>query len=168
MEECEEIPFTFGARKKGASKLKEKTIVEYGKQVIDLARFSIRNKNSPAYAEIHRAVKFMVVGFTGVVVNVGFLFFLTERFGLYYLLSGLIGIEASIISNFFLNDLWTFGDIEDKIFTGFPAGKVPGSIFYRGPHKPQHIVSSDNRVWDLLHHIRYGRNCSGIRLELPR
>ena len=31
----------------------------------------------------HRAVKFMIVGFTGLIVNIGFLFFLTERVGLY-------------------------------------------------------------------------------------
>jgi dolichol-phosphate mannosyltransferase len=113
----EEIPFTFGARESGASKLKEKTIVEYVKQIIDLARFSLTNKNSPAYAEIHRAVKFMAVGFTGVIVNVGLLFFLTEIFGLYYLLSSIVGIEASIISNFILNDLWTFGDIDKNKYS---------------------------------------------------
>jgi len=112
-----EIPFTFGSREHGASKLKEKTIVEYGKQVFDLAQFSITNKNSAAYTEIHRAVKFMIVGFTGLIVNIGFLFFLTERVGLYYLLSGLVGIEASILSNYFLNDLWTFGDIKDNKYS---------------------------------------------------
>jgi dolichol-phosphate mannosyltransferase len=112
-----EIPFTFGAREKGASKLKEKTIVEYVQQVIDLLRFSIRNKDSPAYAEIQRVVKFMAVGITGVVVNVGLLYFLTEVFGLYYLLSSLIGIEASIISNFILNDLWTFRDIGETKYS---------------------------------------------------
>lgn len=110
-ESVEEIPFSFGARENGASKLKEKTIVEFAKQVIELAGFALRNKNSPAHAEIHRAIKFMVVGLTGIVVNVGFLVLLTEGFGLYYLLSSLIGIEASIISNYFLNDFWTFGDI---------------------------------------------------------
>jgi dolichol-phosphate mannosyltransferase len=112
-----EIPFTFRSREHGASKLKEKTIVDYAKQVLDLARFALRNKNSAAYAEIHRAVQFMVVGFTGLIVNIGFLFFLTESVGLYYLLSALFGIEASIISNYFLNDLWTFGDIKDNRYS---------------------------------------------------
>ena len=33
------------------------------------------------------------------------------------LLSGLVGIEASILSNYFLNNLWTFGDIKDNKYS---------------------------------------------------
>ena len=34
----------------------------------------------------------------------------TEVVGLYYLISAAFSIESSIISNFILNDRWTFGD----------------------------------------------------------
>jgi dolichol-phosphate mannosyltransferase len=47
---------------------------------------------------------------TGIFVNEGLLFLLTEKVGTYFLLSGIISIEMSIISNFIFNDLWTFQD----------------------------------------------------------
>jgi len=57
-----------------------------------------------------RILKFAIVGFSGIFVNMGLLWFLTEVAGLFYLISGIIAIEASIISNFILNDIWTFKD----------------------------------------------------------
>lgn len=56
-----------------------------------------------------RFIKFNIVGLSGIVVNQGLLMFLTNL-GLYYIYSGIIAIEMSIISNFLLNDLWTFKD----------------------------------------------------------
>ena len=56
-----------------------------------------------------RFIKFNIVGLTGVFVNQGILMLLTSL-GLYYLYSGIVAIEVSIISNFLLNDLWTFRD----------------------------------------------------------
>ena len=56
-----------------------------------------------------RFMKFNIVGLTGIFVNQGILMLLTSL-GLYYLYSGIVAIEVSIISNFFLNDLWTFRD----------------------------------------------------------
>ncbi len=56
-----------------------------------------------------RFIKFNIVGLTGIFVNQGILMLLTSL-GLYYLYSGIIAIEVSIISNFFLNDVWTFRD----------------------------------------------------------
>ena len=45
----------------------------------------------------------------GAVLNLLVLYVLTER-GVFYLLSGLIAIEAGLLSNFFLNKSWTFKD----------------------------------------------------------
>ncbi len=56
-----------------------------------------------------RFIKFNIIGLTGVFVNQGLLIFLTSL-GLHYLYAGLIAVETSIISNFLLNDLWTFRD----------------------------------------------------------
>lgn len=39
-----------------------------------------------------------------------FLWFLTEKVGVYYLLSSIGAIEISLVSNFVLNDLWTWHD----------------------------------------------------------
>jgi dolichol-phosphate mannosyltransferase len=56
-----------------------------------------------------RFIKFNLVGLTGVVVNEGLLILLVSS-GAYYLYASAIAIELSIISNFVLNDLWTFRD----------------------------------------------------------
>lgn len=57
-----------------------------------------------------RIVKFALVGASGIIVNEGLLWLLTEVAGLYYLLSSAFAIEASIITNFLLNNAWTFRD----------------------------------------------------------
>jgi dolichol-phosphate mannosyltransferase len=57
-----------------------------------------------------RIAKFALVGLSGVLVNEGLLWLFTEIAGLYYLISGAIGIEVSIITNFILNERWTFSD----------------------------------------------------------
>ena len=54
-------------------------------------------------------IKFGVVGAIGVVVNEGLLF-LFQSAGVYLLIAGAAAIEISILSNFVLNDLWTFRD----------------------------------------------------------
>ena len=54
-------------------------------------------------------IKFGVVGAIGVVVNEGLLF-LFQSVGVYFLIAGAVAIEISILSNFVLNDLWTFRD----------------------------------------------------------
>jgi len=56
-----------------------------------------------------RFIKFNLVGLTGVVVNEGLLVLLVS-YGAYYIYASAIAIEVSIISNFVLNDLWTFRD----------------------------------------------------------
>ncbi len=69
-----------------------------------------------------RFLKFAAVGVSGIVVNQALLWFFTEITGLYYLFSAAIGIETSIITNFILNDKWTFRDRSH--------GK--GGMFHRG------------------------------------
>ena len=55
-----------------------------------------------------RFAKFCIVGFSGVIVNLGILYLL-KQVGFFYLAS-VIAIEASILTNFLLNDTWTFQD----------------------------------------------------------
>jgi len=57
-----------------------------------------------------RFIKFSIVGSIGVGVNLGLLYILVECFGLYYLLAAAISIGASVVSNFILNDKWTWRD----------------------------------------------------------
>ena len=55
----------------------------------------------------HHFIKFGIVGAIGIVVNEGLLIALQSR-GVYLLWASTSAIEISIISNFILNDLWTF------------------------------------------------------------
>lgn len=57
-----------------------------------------------------QAAKYYAVGASGVLVNLGLLFYLTEYVGLWYFLSYTAAISASITSNFILNKFWTFRD----------------------------------------------------------
>jgi dolichol-phosphate mannosyltransferase len=63
-----------------------------------------------------RILKFSVVGVSGVLVNMGMLYILTEYFDILYFISSFLAIELSIISNFILNDIWTWGDRQKKKF----------------------------------------------------
>lgn len=57
---------------------------------------------------MHRFLKYCVVGSTGVVVNMTTLYFFTSVIGLHYMVSNFIGISAAVLSNFILNDQWTW------------------------------------------------------------
>jgi dolichol-phosphate mannosyltransferase len=63
--------------------------------------------------EFHRFLKFCAVGAVGAVFNLAVLYSLTEL-GVFYIISGLFGIEAGLLSNFFLNRSWTFKDRQGR------------------------------------------------------
>lgn len=96
-----EVPFIFPTRSQGKSKLGFREEADYLRHVLSLMRRS---------GELSRFIKFCLVGLSGVVVNMGLLWLLTELAGLHYLISNAISIEASILSNFFLNNFFTFSD----------------------------------------------------------
>jgi dolichol-phosphate mannosyltransferase len=95
-----EIPFLFTGRGRGESKLDTRQGLLYLKHACQLA----------GLGEGETFLKFCAVGFSGVIVNMGLLWLLTELAGLYYLVSAAFSIETSILSNFTLNELWTFRD----------------------------------------------------------
>ncbi len=92
-----EIPIVFEAREYGTSKLAFRDQLEF---LINLVR--IRFHKSKEF------FKFSVVGTSGVFVNMGLLLILTRLFGIALEYASLIAIEISIISNFVLNNIWTF------------------------------------------------------------
>ena len=67
-------------------------------------------------SEKTRFLKFAVVGISGVIVNEGLLALFTEVYTIPVEIAGAIAIEASIISNFLLNNFWTWQDSHDKSF----------------------------------------------------
>ncbi|WP_048146468.1 glycosyltransferase [Pyrococcus abyssi] len=97
----EEVPFTFGTRLSGESKLKGKTMLNYLRHVYRLMKWE---------GEIDRLVKFSIVGLSGVAVNEGFLW-LFVKMGIRKEVAVLPSTELSVINNFIWNDLWTFKDL---------------------------------------------------------
>jgi len=62
------------------------------------------------FKEKKEIAKFLIVGFSGVFVNMFFLWIFRDIFHLSLGISGVIAIEISVISNFLLNNAWTFWD----------------------------------------------------------
>jgi dolichol-phosphate mannosyltransferase len=61
-----------------------------------------------------QAAKYYAVGASGILVNLGLLYYLTEYGSLWYFLSYALAISVSITSNFILNKFWTFRDSIDS------------------------------------------------------
>ncbi len=57
-----------------------------------------------------RVLKFAVVGGSGVLVNMGVLYLLTHYARIHYMVSSIFAIELSILTNFLLNNYWTWRD----------------------------------------------------------
>jgi len=97
-----EVPFIFEERSAGSSKLKWSTQVDYLQHILSLMQRT---------GELRMFILFLVVGLTGVGVNIGVYTLLTRVLGFtgnLDLVAVLIGIEVSIITNFLLNDTFTF------------------------------------------------------------
>jgi dolichol-phosphate mannosyltransferase len=54
------------------------------------------------------------VGLSGVAVNTVVLFALTEFAGVFYLVSSAIATETAIVSNYLLNNAWSFSEVEPQ------------------------------------------------------
>lgn len=57
-----------------------------------------------------RFLKFCTVGASGVLVNLGFFYLFADVLRLYVHLASACAIEISILSNFAVNEMWTFRD----------------------------------------------------------
>lgn len=92
-----EVPIIFPDRIEGESKLSFRDQVEF---LLNIGK--IRFTNSAEF------IKYCFVGGSGVVVNLGVYILLTRYYNLSPEQASPIGIEVSILSNFFLNNGWTF------------------------------------------------------------
>lgn len=110
----QEIPYTFENRTIGSSKVDSSTITDYFKSVWKLYKFGKSKEKEETRKSVRflsKASRFYTVGLSGFGVN--YLISLLFAGGiseLWYLHANLIGIGASISSNFLLNKTWTFGD----------------------------------------------------------
>ncbi|ASJ10397.1 dolichol monophosphate mannose synthase [Thermococcus sp. P6] len=119
-----EVPFTFGLRKAGESKLGTGTIFNYLRHIYRLMRWE---------GEMDRLIKFTLVGLSGVLVNEGFLWLFVSTFGWDKVLANVPATELAILNNFIWNDLWTFRDLKRKPFwsriASFHVAALTGAIF---------------------------------------
>ncbi|HXV65643.1 MAG TPA: GtrA family protein [Nitrosopumilaceae archaeon] len=72
-----------------------------------------QDKRSRLFLFAKHAVKYYTVGASGILVNLGLLYYFTEFVGLWYFISYAFAISVSITSNFVLNKFWTFTDSID-------------------------------------------------------
>ncbi len=93
-----EIPIEFSSRQGGDSKLAFRDQIEF---LLNIPRLGFRN--------LEDFMKYSLVGVSGVFVNLGLYLFLTRYYEISELVAPLIAIESALISNFILNNFWTFG-----------------------------------------------------------
>jgi len=114
-----EIPYTFQDRKLGSSKLSIKTILDYYRSVWKLYRYGKpleEQEKRSSVKFLYKAGRFYTVGASGFIVNYMISLLLTGGVSdLWYLHANVIGIIASISTNFILNKTWTFGDRDFRI-----------------------------------------------------
>lgn len=100
-----EVGYVFREREAGESKVTWQQYVEYIQHLLKL-RFSLW--------QIERFIRFGVVGFSGVFVDMGIFYVLRKVLELGLTRSAIFSAEIAIFNNFLWNDLWTFGDISRK------------------------------------------------------
>jgi dolichol-phosphate mannosyltransferase len=97
-----EVPYLFGLRTRGRSKLGAGHMLDYAKQVLALARW--------------RPLKFAAVGASGVGVAFAVLYLTSP---LPAPLSAALAIETSLTSNYLLNRQWTFAERRTPLLIGW-------------------------------------------------
>ena len=112
-----EVPYTFRERERGKSNLTAKEQINYLKHLSRLVWDE---------GGVKRFIKFCMVGASGTGVNLGLLALLVEVAGLNATLAVGISYEISIITNFILNEFWTF---RDKRTPGLKSFLVRGLKF---------------------------------------
>lgn len=109
-----EIPYTFTDRTQGKSKLGAAAILDYMKSVWKLYRYgkSVQKREKRTSVRfLSKAARFFTVGASGVGVNyLVSLLLVVGNVDLWYLHANIVGIAASMTSNFVLNKVWTFED----------------------------------------------------------
>jgi dolichol-phosphate mannosyltransferase len=100
----QEVPYTFVEREQGNSKLGCRQYLEFLRH---LGRLSWQT------GELARFTKFCSVGASGVLVNMWMLATLISV-GTSYLKAGGFATETSILTNFLLNEFWSFSDFSKR------------------------------------------------------
>jgi len=111
-----EVPIVFPDRTAGESKMSKGIFLEALRLVWRLRREE-RSEHEPRWwrrllaRHGSRFARFATVGGTGVLVNTGALALLVEAGGVAPLLAAGVATETAILTNYALNDAWTFRDV---------------------------------------------------------
>ncbi|MGP6219946.1 glycosyltransferase [Caldiplasma sukawensis] len=89
-----EVPINFSRRAYGKSKLGMKEFIKYIMLIFKLSNYQM--------------IKFLFVGIVGAAVNVALLDYTADYLHLYRYMAILIALEVSIITNFLMNNFWTY------------------------------------------------------------
>lgn len=66
-----------------------------------------------------RAIKFMAVGFTGMLVDFGLTFLFKEKLKVNKFIANAIGFSVAVVNNYSLNRIWTFHSSDPHIIRQF-------------------------------------------------
>jgi dolichol-phosphate mannosyltransferase len=113
IEQVAEAGYIFQEREEGKSKVTWKQYKEYIHHLARL-RFStgrLGRIRQRVDFPIGRFVRFMLVGLSGLAVDMGSLYLLFDVLGFGLTRSAIIAAEFGILNNFVWNDLWTFKDL---------------------------------------------------------
>lgn len=117
IQQVAEVGYVFQERKQGESKV---TWRQYADYLLHLAKLRSRGRVSRLRQKyqlpLQRFLRFGLVGLSGVFVDMGLLYLLSDPASLGWGLtrSKIIASEIAILNNFLWNDRWTFGDISSQ------------------------------------------------------
>ena len=114
-----EVGYVFQERQEGASKVTWRQYIDYIHHLLRL-RLGGRLLQMHQRFPMQRFVRFGIVGLSGVVVDMAFLYLLHSTLGLPLTRSKIVAAEFAILNNFIWNDAWTFADVS-QLQQGWPA-----------------------------------------------
>ncbi|MDA7940727.1 MAG: glycosyltransferase family 2 protein [Nitrosopumilus sp.] len=107
-----EVPYVFEDRRSGSSKLDGGVALDYLRSVWRLYRYgrARRRERRASVRFASKAARFFTVGASGLAVNYLVSLLASSAGGFWYVHGSMLGIAASVVSNFVLNKAWTFED----------------------------------------------------------
>ena len=146
-----EVPIIFKDRVSGQSKLTLKDQVEF---LVNITKITYR------YSEDF--IRYCCVGVIGTLVNLGAYLLLNKYFQIPLQVASLIALETSIVSNFLLNNFWTFKarskklSILRRLVNFHIAAGISGILFYYLFFLLLTIVLGINEILSILLAITAG------------
>lgn len=111
-----EVGYVFQERETGESKVTWKQYQDYLHHLLRLRASSgrIGRLRQRFDFPLGRFIRFILVGLSGMAVDMGMLYLFYDLLGIGLTRSALLAAEIAIINNFFWNDRWTFKDLANQ------------------------------------------------------